>query len=225
MKIPIAIVEDNREIRQALEQIIELSDSYELVCSCPTGEAALAQLPLFMPKIVLMDIDLGSMSGIEVIQQLKPLYPEMLFMMCTIYDDDEKIFNALKVGANGYILKKTAPAKLLEGIADLLDGGAPMSSQIARKVVTIFQQQAIKEQEHQEQTKADQAAAADTSHLNVLSKREIEILQLLTKGFSNKEIAAAEFISTETVRKHIYNIYDKLHVNNRIEAVNYYLKR
>ncbi len=225
MSIPIAIVEDNREIRQALEQILELSSDYQLVCSCSSGETALAQLPLFNPRIVLMDIDLGSMSGIEVIKQLKPLHQDMLFMMCTIYDDDEKIFEALKVGANGYILKKTAPSKLLEGIAELLEGGAPMSSQIARKVVAIFQQQAITAQRNEDKAKATLEAAADNSHLNMLSKREIEILEMLSKGFTNKEIAAAVFISHETVRKHIYNIYDKLHVNNRIEAVNFFLKR
>ena len=138
MKTPVVIVEDNHDIRQALEQIIESSDDHQLAGSCISGEEALIRIPILNPKVVLMDIGLGGISGIEVVRELKQSNPEILFMMCTIYDEDEKIFEALTAGASGYILKKTSPAKLLEGINELIEGGAPMSSQIARKVVDAF---------------------------------------------------------------------------------------
>jgi DNA-binding NarL/FixJ family response regulator len=212
MKIPVAIVEDNHDIRLALEQIIELSADYQLLGSCTSGEEALMRLPVLKPRVILMDIGLGGISGIEVVRELKPQYPDMLFMMCTIYDEDEKIFEALSAGANGYILKKTSPAKLLEGISELLDGGAPMTSQIARKVVAAFQ---------------NKPATTNTAEaeLATLSAREKEILEHLSKGLLYKEIADALGISSETVRKHVYHIYEKLHVSNRVEAVNKFFGR
>ncbi len=212
MKVPVAIVEDNNDIRFALEQIIEMSDYCELAGSCVSGEEALIKLPILNPKVVLMDIGLGGMSGIEVVRELKVSNPEILFMMCTIYEDDEQIFEALSAGANGYILKKTPPGKLLEGIQELMEGGSPMSSQIARKVVAAFQNK-----------KNNQHTAEH--ELGMLSKREKEILEMLSKGLLYKEIADALFISTETVRKHVYHIYEKLHVSNRVEAVNKYFGR
>ena len=212
MKIPVAIVEDNNDIRFALEQIIEMSDYCELAGSCVSGEEAVIKLPILNPKVVLMDIGLGGMSGIEVVRELKVSNPEILFMMCTIYEDDEQIFEALSAGASGYILKKTPPGKLLEGIQELMEGGSPMSSQIARKVVAAFQ------------NKKNNPHAAEHD-LDVLSKREKEILEMLSKGLLYKEIAVALFISTETVRKHVYHIYEKLHVSNRVEAVNKYFGR
>jgi DNA-binding NarL/FixJ family response regulator len=212
MKIPVAIVEDNNDIRAALEQIIEMSDYCELAGSCVSGEEALITLPLLNPKVVLMDIGLGGISGIEVVRELKITHPEILFMMCTIYEDDEQIFEALSAGANGYILKKTPPGKLLEGIQELMEGGSPMSSQIARKVVAAFQNK-----------KSDKHPAE--SALDILSKREKEILEMLSKGLLYKEISDAVFISTETVRKHVYHIYEKLHVTNRVEAVNKFFGR
>lgn len=139
MNQSVAIVEDNNDIRLALEQIIETSENYTLAGSCINGEEAIVKLPILNPKVVLMDIGLGGgINGIEVVRELKGSHPEILFMMCTIYDEDEKIFEALSAGANGYILKKTSPAKLLEGIKELIEGGAPMSSQIASKVVAAF---------------------------------------------------------------------------------------
>ncbi len=212
MKIPVVIVEDNNDIRQALEQIIEMSDTCELVGSCVNGEDALVKIPLINPKVVLMDISLGGITGIEVVKELKVQHPDILFMMCTIYEDDEQLFEALSAGASGYILKKTPPGKLLEAILELVDGGAPMSSQIARKVVAAFQ------------NKKSEKNPNETA-LDVLSKREKEILEMIAKGLLYKEISDCLFISTETVRKHVRHIYDKLHVDNRIEAVNKFYGR
>lgn len=212
MNQSVAIVEDNNDIRLALEQIIESSEDYTLAGSCINGEEALVKLPFLNPKVVLMDIGLGGgINGIEVVRELKGSNPEILFMMCTIYDEDEKIFEALRAGASGYILKKTSPSKLLEGIKELIEGGAPMSSQIASKVVAAFQNKSI--------------TASMGSALDVLSRRENEILQMLSTGLLYKEISDKLTISSETVRKHVYHIYEKLHVSNRIEAVNKYFGR
>ncbi len=210
MNIPIAIVEDNQDIRNALEQIVTMTDGFELLCSCENGEDALFKLPIFLPKVVLMDIHLGGINGIEVVRQLKELHPDMLFMMCTVYEEDEKIFEALKAGASGYIIKKTTPSKLLEAIKELHQGGAPMSSQIARKVVSAFQNKPV-------------VAAEGLSDL--LTRRELEILEMLASGLVYKEISDKLFISSETVRKHVYNVYHKLHVSNRVEAVNKFFGR
>ncbi|MBO9564142.1 MAG: response regulator transcription factor [Niastella sp.] len=216
MDISICIVDDNKDIRSALEQIVLMSDGYQLLGSVGSAEEAMQQIPLLKPDIVLMDINLGEgESGIDCVRHLKAEYPEILFMMCTVYEDDEKIFEALTAGASGYILKKTAPHKLLEAIRELQEGGAPMTSQIARKVVSAFM--------HNKQPV--EKAGADTSSLSVLSNREKEILELLAKGMLYKEIAASLFISQETVRKHVYHIYEKLHVNNRVEAINKFFGR
>ncbi len=211
MDISVAIVEDNHDIRNALEQIIDSAKGYTLACSCVSGEDALIKLPIFQPKVVLMDINLGGINGIEVVRELKTSCPDMLFMMCTIYEEDEKIFEALNAGASGYIIKKTAPAKMLDAIKELYEGGAPMSSQIARKVVSAFQNKPSS-------TNADHA-------LDVLTKREREILEMLSKGLVYKEISDQLNISSETVRKHVYNVYAKLHVSNRVEAVNKFFGR
>jgi len=210
MDISVCIVDDNNDIRSALEEIIKIADGYKLLASYSSGEEALKKIPILHPDVVLMDINLGGMSGIECVRRLKPEHPEILYMMCTVYEEDEKIFEALSAGANGYILKKTTPPKLLEAIRELNEGGAPMSSQIARKVVTAFQSKPV---------------SHEASSLSVLSNREKEILELLSKGMLYKEIAAQLFISQETVRKHVYHIYEKLHVNNRVEAVNKYFGR
>jgi DNA-binding NarL/FixJ family response regulator len=208
-EISVCIVEDNKDIRQALEQIVMMADGFIMLGSFPNAEEALTGLPQLLPQVVLMDINLGQMSGIECVGLLKPKFPEMLFMMCTVYEEDEKIFEALAAGANAYILKKTTPSRLLEAIRELYEGGAPMSSQIARKVVAAF---APKPQIHNQS-------------LDTLSNREAEILQLLSKGLLYKEIANQLNIAQETVRKHVYHIYEKLHVNNRVEAVNKYFGR
>ena len=209
----VAIVEDNNDIRQALEQIIESSHNFTLAGSCTTGEEALKKLPKLKPTVVLMDIDLGyGMTGIEVVRELKELHPEILFMMCTIYEEDEKIFEALRAGASGYILKKTQPAKLLEGITELIEGGAPMSSQIASKVVAAFKNMPVN-------------TSSGSSSLDVLTKKEKVILEMLSTGLLYKEISEKLLITTETVRKHVYNIYVRLQVTNRVQAINKYFGR
>lgn len=219
MPISVCIVDDNQDIRSALEQIIQMSENCMLLGSFATAEDAIMKIPVLKPNVVLMDINLNEgESGIDCVRKLKPENPEILFMMCTVYEEDEKIFEALSAGANGYILKKTAPGKLLEAIRELYEGGAPMSSLIARKVVAAFRQRP-----------AESFAAAELvvaeNNIRVLSTREKEILELLSKGLVYKEIAAQLFISAETVRKHVYHIYEKLHVNNRVEAVNKFFGR
>lgn len=205
-QISVCIVEDNHDILQALEQIITMSEGYKLLGSFISAEDALIGLPVLHPNVVLMDINLGKMNGIECVKRIKPQHPEILFMMCTVYEEDEKIFEALAAGANGYMLKKTTPSKMLEAIKELYEGGAPMSSQIARKVVNVFQK-------------------TPSTHIDSLSNREAEILEYLSKGLLYKEIAAQLNIAQETVRKHVYHIYEKLHVNNRVEAVNKFFGR
>jgi len=212
--IRVCIVDDNNELRAALEEIISMSDGYKCTGTMRTADEAIRKLPLLKPDVVLMDINLGAgESGIDCVRELKPRMPGTNFMMCTVYEEDEKIFEALNAGASGYILKKTAPNKLLESIRELDQGGAPMSSQIARKVVAAFQKHAVR------------ATGSQDSNLAVLSNREKEILELLSRGLMYKEIAAALFIGQETVRKHVYHVYEKLHVTNRVEAINKYYGR
>jgi DNA-binding NarL/FixJ family response regulator len=211
--ISVCIVDDNNELRAALEEIISMSDGYKCAGTMSTADEALRKLPLIKPDVVLMDINLGGgETGIDCVRELKPLMPSTNFMMCTVYEEDEKIFEALNAGASGYILKKTAPGKLLEAIRELYQGGAPMSSQIARKVVAAFQKQMT-------------TPGRVENDLATLSNREKEILELLSRGLMYKEIAAALFISQETVRKHVYHVYEKLHVSNRVEAVNKFYGR
>jgi DNA-binding NarL/FixJ family response regulator len=215
MNTTVCIVEDNQELRSALEQIIDMSDDFKHLASFSNAEDAIQSLPALRPEVVLMDINLGEgENGIDCVRKLKAENPDMLFMMCTVYEDDEKIFEALKAGASGYILKKTTPQKLIEAIHELRDGGAPMSSSIARKVVAAFQN-----------APAEEAAIPGKDTVDVLSNRESEILEYLAKGLLYKEIAAQLFISQETVRKHVYHIYEKLHVHNKVEAINKYFGR
>mgnify|MGYP002777694905 CR=1 FL=1 len=205
--ITVAIVEDKDEIRQSLAILINGADGFRCPATYPSAEDALSELPRLNADVVLMDVDLPGMNGIDCVRQLKPLCPRTQFMMCTIYDEDETVFEALKAGANSYILKRSSPHKLLDAIAELHDGGSPMSSSIARKIVGSF---------HLQSPSAD---------LNTLTPREREILDRLAKGYSHKEVAEELFVSPTTVRKHIFNIYEKLQVHSKIEAVNKYLGR
>lgn len=217
MVTSVCIVDDNKDIRTALEQIVLMSDDHRLLGSFTSAAEAIQKIPILHPHVVLMDINLGEgENGIDCVRQLKADNPEILFMMCTVYEDDEKIFEALSAGASGYILKKTSPSKLLEAIIELRDGGAPMSSQIARKVVAAFLHR---------NASPEPGNLAVNMNLSSLSNREKEILELLAKGMLYKEIAASLFISQETVRKHVYHIYEKLHVNNRVEAINKFFGR
>jgi len=212
-EISVCIVDDNKELRSALEEIVSMSDGYKCLGAMSTADEAIRKLPLLKPDVVLMDINLGGdETGIDCVRELKPRMPSTNFMMCTVYEEDEKIFEALNAGASGYILKKTAPQRLLEAIRELYEGGAPMSSQIARKVVAAFHKHSISSGSHE-------------NDLASLSNREKEILELLSRGLMYKEIAAALFIGQETVRKHVYHVYEKLHVSNRVEAVNKYYGR
>jgi len=208
MSIHVAIVEDLDDIREGLANLINRAEGFRCVAQYSCAETALEELPELDPDVVLMDIGLPGMSGIECIGLLKAEHPQIQIMMLTIYEDDEKIYNSLVAGATGYILKKTPPAKLLEAIRDLNDGGSPMSPQIARKVVQAFQQM--------------RQPAKETAEL---SKREQEVLSYLVKGLSYKEIADKLYLSVETVRTHLRNIYEKLHVRNRSEAMLKYLSR
>jgi len=205
INIRVSVVEDNHFIRMALEQILINSEGYDVVAVYGSGEEAVDKMPGEIPDVVLMDINMGKMSGIEAVRIIKGKCPSIKFMMCTVYEDDEKIFDALAAGASGYILKKTKPAELVAAIRDLYEGGAPMSGQIASRVVASFR----KKEENR-----------DSTLLEILSAREHEILEWLVKGRLYKEISSTLGISQETVRKHVYNIYKKLHVNNRVEAYN-----
>lgn len=200
--IDIAIVEDEDEVREGLAMLINGSEGFRCVQKYSSAEKALPDIMKNKPDVVLMDINLPGISGIECTRQLKACQPGLPIMVLTVYDDDEKIFESLKAGATGYLLKKTPPAKILEAIVELYDGGSPMSSRIARKVVQTF---------HEIGTSSEETEN--------LSKREHEILIYLAKGYRYKEIAEALFISIETVRTHLRNIYEKLHVRSRSEAV------
>jgi len=210
--ITVCIVDDVSELRHALEEIVSSAEGYECLGTMSNAAEAIARIPLLNPDVVLMDINLGeNESGIDCVRKLKPVVASTNFMMCTVYEDDEKIFQALSAGASGYILKKTEPAKMLDAIKELHEGGAPMSSQIARKVVFAFRDKAL--------------SPANSAGIEQLSYREKQILEELSRGLMYKEIASVLFISPETVRKHVYHIYEKLHVTNRVEAVNKYFGR
>jgi DNA-binding NarL/FixJ family response regulator len=203
MSISLAIVEDLDEVREGLKQFISLNPEFKVLDTFKTAEEALHDLPKINPDIVIMDINLPGMNGIDCIRAVKNKTPRTQFMMFTVYENDEKVFEALKAGASGYLLKNTGLLQIIESLKELHVGGSPMSSNIARKLVTIFRQQ-----------------QPETEPVEALSKRENEILQLLSKGLLYKEISEQLSISTGTVRQHIHKIYEKLHVQNRTEAIN-----
>ena len=185
MLTSVMIVEDNKSLQLLLENIIKDNDFCFCAGVCSSAEEALVAVPDLLPDVVLMDIGLPGMDGIECVRKLKPLCPGVEFMMCTIYDEDEKVFDALEAGANSYILKSTGPEEMLAAIADLSNGGSPMSSDI--------------------------------------TPREEDVLKLLAKGLLYKEVADQLGISVKTMKKHIYNIYEKMHVHSKVEAVNKFL--
>jgi len=200
--IKVVIIEDIKEIREGLQMLINGSEGFMCARTFANAEDAIEQLPGIGPDVTLMDINLPGMNGIEAVRKLKPLCSSTQFIMSTVYEDDESIFESLKAGASGYLLKNTAPARILDSIMEVYQGGSPMSGQIARRVIASFQ--------HKD--------SIDDSEL--LTQREKEILKSLAKGLRYKEIAAELNIGLETVRTHARNIYEKLQVQSRTEAVN-----
>jgi DNA-binding NarL/FixJ family response regulator len=197
----IAIVEDNKTIRESLAEFVQTDSENNCVCACSTAEEALRVIPKHQPNIVLMDIQLPNLSGIECCAQLKRLLPSVQIIMVTVYEDTERIFKALRAGACGYLLKRCTPEELVSAIREVQQGGAPMSREIARKVIFSFQEPLVASEEVED-----------------LSPREREILKLLAEGFSNKEIASRMGVTDGTVRWHLLHVYHKLHVRSRTEA-------
>jgi len=206
MPITVAIVEDNEEICAMLARIIGREPKLNCVCTCSSGEIALEILPKNPPQVVIMDIRLPGISGIQCTSRLRQLLPDTQVLVYTVYGDNEQVFKALKAGASGYLLKRSTQAEILEAIFDVHEGGAPMSGEIARKVVRSF---------------AEPVAPKETERL---TPRQEEILGLLARGFVAKEIAQKLGISFDTVRFHLKDIYAKLHVRSKTEAVVKYLK-
>jgi DNA-binding NarL/FixJ family response regulator len=205
--VRVAMVEDEREIRDSWVKLLGTFPDFACVCTCASGEDALKQLPSIRPQIVLMDIFLPRMSGIECTAKLKELLPNAHILILTSVADDELVFMALQAGADGYLLKSTQPAELEAALRDLLRGGAPMTGAVARRVVRYFRQK----------KKPKDTALG-------LSTREEEVLILLSKGYGNKEIAAQLSLSVDTVSTYLKQIYKKLHVHSRTEAVMRYAK-
>ena len=202
MSISVSIVEDDAQVRGSLAKLIDGAPGFRCVSRHGSAEEALKEMPKILPEVVLMDINLPGMNGVECVRRLKPQLPGTQMIMLTVYQNTEHIFNALAAGATGYMLKQTPPAELLAAIKEVQAGGSPMSSHIARKIVQSFQQPAVASAEAQS-----------------LSPREAEVLDLLAKGFLYKEIAEQMKVSYATVHTHIRHVYEKLHVRSRTEAV------
>lgn len=208
MAIKVAIIEDDDWIRENLAAQIREASGFDCLGAYATGEEAVLQIPQQAPDVVLMDINLPKMNGIECVRQLKALLPATQILMLTVYEDSDRIFNSLLAGASGYLLKRTPQAEILEAVADVYRGNSPMTGHIARKVVQYF----------------NQRGRAD-NELGKLSKREREVLDHLAQGAPYKEIADVLALSIDTVRMHIKGIYGKLHVHSRGEAVAKYLRQ
>lgn len=208
MPITVSIVEDNDQLRGTLARVITRAEGFRCLSHYPNAEEALQALPNDRPDVVLMDINLPGMNGVECVRRLKQVAPTTQVVMLTVYEDTENIFNALAAGASGYLLKRTKSAELLEAIRDVQRGGSPMTTHIARKVVQSFQQ-----------------TSSSTQSTENLSAREQEVLDCLSQGFLYKEIAEKLGISYETVHTYIRRIYEKLQVRTRTEAVAKFLRR
>jgi DNA-binding NarL/FixJ family response regulator len=206
--ISVAIVDDERKLCESIAMFVNGSPGFKCVSSYHSAEAALEHLPADRPDVVLMDINMTGMNGVECVRRLKGLVPELKIMMLTVYEDSDQIFQALSAGASGYMLKRSTPARLLEAIKELHEGGSPMSSSIARKVVASFQKSGqIREEK-----------------IN-LSPREQTVLESMAKGLTYKQTADHLEISIDTVRTHVRRIYEKLHVKSNTEAVAKYLRQ
>jgi len=204
--IKVSIVEDDAKLRGTLERYLDSQAGFECVSSHANAESALAEIPQVRPEVVLMDINLPGMSGIECVAKLRGVFPAVKIIMLTVFEEGEQVFRALSAGAFGYLVKSNRPTKILEAIREVHSGGSPMSSNIARKVVQTFQSQAAEQ-------------AARQAETETLSARELEVLQALSKGHTYKQIAADLNISLGTVRTYIQRIYEKLHVHSHAEAV------
>ncbi|HEU5125527.1 MAG TPA: response regulator transcription factor [Verrucomicrobiae bacterium] len=202
MSLRVAIVEDDARWRSSLEMLLRETDGFEFVGSFESGEAAVAELPRQRPNVVLMDVNLPKMSGVECTRQLMEIIPDIHIVMLTVYDDNERIFQALQIGASGYLLKRARADEIVQAVRDVHQGGAPMSAYIARKVVQSFRRPAPS-------VKPDEA----------LSKRESEVLSYIALGYSDKEVADALGLTTATVRSYVKAIYGKLHVHSRTQAI------
>ena len=200
--IKVAIVEDQRDIREGLASLIKFTEGFQCTGSFRSMEEALEKVRFEPPNIMLVDIGLPGMNGIEGIGLLKESYPDILLLMLTVYDDDEMIFNALCAGACGYLLKKTPPARLIESLTEAMDGGAPMSPEVARRVIKLFR-------EIRPPDKADYK----------LTPHELRLLKLLVEGHNYQTAAAAQGVKVTTVDFHMRNIYEKLQVHSKSEAV------
>jgi len=198
----IGIIEDNDVLRKSMELLLGSTGRYEVVVSLPDARKLLEQAAEQMPRILLMDIDMPGINGIEAVAMVKKDFPVINVIMFTVFEDDEKIFRSIMAGADGYLLKKMPPARILEALDDLANGGAPMTGSIAIRVLQMFRKQT-----------SDAAATFN------LTSKELEILTSLSDGKSYKIIATERFISVETVRSHVKNIYEKLHVHSKAEAV------
>lgn len=198
----VAIVEDNKTTREGLETIVNLSPDFRCVCTCATAEEALDVLPKKSPDLVLMDIQLPNMLGVECVAKLKELLPNTQAIMVTVYEDPDRIFRALRAGASGYLLKRSGPEEVLNAMREVVQGGGAMSGEIARKVIGYFREQ-----------------TTTARVVDQLSAREREVLELVVHGLSNKEIADRLSVSLAAVRWHLKHIYQKLHVHSRTEAV------
>ncbi|HEY3761729.1 MAG TPA: response regulator transcription factor [Verrucomicrobiae bacterium] len=202
MSICVSIVEDDTKVRESLARLIDSSSGFKCVSHHASAEIALVEIPRVKPNVILMDINLTGLNGVECAGRLKPLLPNTQIIMLTVYQNTEHIFKALAAGATGYMLKQTKPDELLVAIRDVYEGGSPMSSHIARKIVQSFQHRAQKEDETQS-----------------LSPREAQVIELLAKGYLYKEVAETMGVSYATVHTHIRHIYEKLQVRSRTEAV------
>jgi DNA-binding NarL/FixJ family response regulator len=200
--IKVALCEDNNDYRESLLQFIEDTQGFTVSHSLASAENILEKLGSNLPDVILMDIDMPGINGIKATSLIKKQYPEINILILTVYEDDQKIFDAILSGATGYLLKKTEPSRILEAITEVQNGGASMSASIVKKVISFFQQK-----------------PAETSNDHSLSQRELSILQCLVNGDSYKMIAGHCGISIGTVRSHINNIYKKLHINSKSEAV------
>ena len=209
MKITISIVEDDPGLNNVFSVWLERSKGLRLLSSFRDGESAIAALPAQSPQIVLMDINLPGMDGVECVRRLKPLMPETQFMIVTVYEDAKRIVSALAAGATGYLLKRATEEELLEAINEMHGGGSPMTTSIARKVVQYFQKPVSVSQQ------------ADTNA--PLAPREQQVIDLIVRGYVNKEIADQLQVSIPTIKTYIRRIYEKLHVRSRAEAVAKYL--